>query len=69
MEAADSGHTGIRASLPKKVAVPVAQLESVYTTTHCTGNQQEELKAQFLVPQESHDVAATTETWWDDSHA
>lgn len=48
---------------------PIAQLENVYTAAHSTGNKQEELEAQFLVPQESYGVAATTETCWDDSHA
>ncbi|KAJ7420326.1 hypothetical protein BTVI_21858 [Pitangus sulphuratus] len=30
------------------------------------GNKQEELEA--IVQQESYDVVAITETWWDDSH-
>ncbi|KAJ7425137.1 mitochondrial fission process protein 1 [Willisornis vidua] len=38
----------------------------MYTNTHTMGNKQEELEA--IVQQESCDVVAITETWWDDSH-
>ncbi|XP_051640625.1 uncharacterized protein LOC127469851 [Manacus candei] len=38
----------------------------MYTNARSMGNKQEELEA--IVQQESYDVVAITETWWDDSH-
>ncbi|KAJ7408012.1 hypothetical protein BTVI_60920 [Pitangus sulphuratus] len=38
----------------------------MYTNARSMGNKQEDLEA--LVQQESYDVVAITETWWDDSH-
>ncbi|KAK4818516.1 hypothetical protein QYF61_014329 [Mycteria americana] len=66
MEVPENGHIGIRASPPEKVAGSVAQLECIYTNACSMGNKQEELEA--IVQQESCDVVAITETWWDDSH-
>ncbi|RMC20263.1 hypothetical protein DUI87_01109 [Hirundo rustica rustica] len=43
-----------------------AQLKCVYTTAHSMNNKHEELKA--IVHQESYDMVAITEIWWDDSH-
>lgn len=44
-----------------------AQLSCMYTIAHSTGNKQEELEA--MVQQESYDVVAIMETWWDNSHS
>jgi len=43
-----------------------AQLKCIYTNAHSTGNKQEELEA--IVQQDSNDLVAITETWWDDFH-
>jgi len=43
-----------------------AQLKRIYTNAHSMGNKQEELKA--IVQQDSYDLVAITETWWDDCH-
>jgi len=43
-----------------------AQLNCIYSNTHSMGNKQEELEA--IVQQDSHDLVAIPETWWDDSH-
>ncbi|PKU34080.1 mitochondrial fission process protein 1 [Limosa lapponica baueri] len=56
----------VRPSYTKKVVGPVAQLKCFYTNARNMGNKQEELEA--IVQQESCDVVAITETWWDDSH-
>ncbi|TRZ08332.1 hypothetical protein HGM15179_018775 [Zosterops borbonicus] len=39
----------------------------MYTNARSMGNKQEELEA--MVQQQSYDVVAITETWWDDSHS
>ncbi|RMB99766.1 hypothetical protein DUI87_23768 [Hirundo rustica rustica] len=38
----------------------------MYTNARSMGNKKEELEA--MVKQQSYDVVAITETWWDDSH-
>ncbi|RMC09666.1 hypothetical protein DUI87_13452 [Hirundo rustica rustica] len=38
----------------------------MYTNARSMGNKKEELEA--MVQQQSYDVVAITETWWDDSH-
>ncbi|KAJ7428093.1 mitochondrial fission process protein 1 [Pitangus sulphuratus] len=38
----------------------------MYTNARSMGNKQEEQEA--IMQQESYDVVAITETWWDDSH-
>ncbi|RMC13075.1 hypothetical protein DUI87_10606 [Hirundo rustica rustica] len=38
----------------------------MYTNTRSMGNKREELEA--MVQQQSYDVVAITETWWDESH-
>ncbi|XP_064908670.1 uncharacterized protein LOC135578557 [Columba livia] len=38
----------------------------MYTNARSMGNKQEELEA--IVQQESYDIVAITETWWDDSY-
>ncbi|GAB0210105.1 hypothetical protein GRJ2_003476300 [Grus japonensis] len=43
-----------------------AQLKCIYTNARSLGNKQEELEA--IVQQDSYDLVAITETWWDDSH-
>ncbi|GAB0208053.1 hypothetical protein GRJ2_003271000 [Grus japonensis] len=43
-----------------------AQLKCIYTNARSMGNKQEELEA--IVQQDSYDLVAITETWWDDSH-
>ncbi|KAK4817255.1 hypothetical protein QYF61_005468 [Mycteria americana] len=43
-----------------------AQLKCLYTNARSMGNKQEELEA--IVHQETYDMVAITETWWDDSH-
>ena len=43
-----------------------AQLKCIYTNARNMGNKQEELEA--IVQQDSYDLVAITETWWDDSH-
>ena len=42
-----------------------AQLKCIYTNAHSMGKQ-EVLEA--IVQQDSYDMVAITETWWDDSH-
>ncbi|KAK4818426.1 hypothetical protein QYF61_012960, partial [Mycteria americana] len=44
----------------------VAQLKCIYTNACSMGNKQEELEA--IVQQDSYDLVAVTEMWWDDSH-
>ncbi|PKU37320.1 mitochondrial fission process protein 1 [Limosa lapponica baueri] len=41
-----------------------AQLKCIYTNAHSMGNKQDELEA--MVQQDSYDVVAITEMWWDD---
>ncbi|PKU43055.1 rna-directed dna polymerase from mobile element jockey- hypothetical protein [Limosa lapponica baueri] len=43
-----------------------AQLKCIYTNACSMGNKQDELEA--MVQQDSYDVVAFTETWWDESH-
>jgi len=43
----------------------IAQLKCIYTNAHSMCNKQVELKAS--VQQDSYDLVAFTETWWDDS--
>ncbi|PKU42582.1 adaptin ear-binding coat-associated protein 1 [Limosa lapponica baueri] len=43
-----------------------AQLKCLYTTAGSMGNKQDELEA--IVQQDSCDIVAITETWWDDGH-
>jgi len=43
-----------------------AQLKCISTTASSMGNKQEELEA--IVQQDSYDLVAITEIWWDDSH-
>ncbi|KAJ7419991.1 hypothetical protein BTVI_23322 [Pitangus sulphuratus] len=43
-----------------------AQLKCMYSNARNMGNKQEELEA--IMQQESYDVVAITEMWWDDSH-
>ncbi|XP_035169883.1 uncharacterized protein LOC118159406, partial [Oxyura jamaicensis] len=62
METPEYGQKGIRASPSQKVA----QLRCIYTNARSMGNKQEELEATVLVG--NYNVAAITETWWDDSH-
>jgi len=44
----------------------IAQLKCIYSNAHGMGNKQEELEA--IVQQDSYDLVATTEAWWDNSH-
>jgi len=44
----------------------IAQLKCIYTNAHGMGNKQEELEA--IVQHDSYNLAAITETWWDDSY-
>jgi len=66
MEATENGHTGTEAFPRRKVAGSAAQLKCIYTNAHSMGNKQEELEA--IVQQESYDIVAIMETWWDDLH-
>ncbi|PKU42802.1 rna-directed dna polymerase from mobile element jockey-like [Limosa lapponica baueri] len=43
-----------------------AQLKCIYANACSMGHKQEELEA--IVRQDSYDVVAITETWWDDGH-
>ncbi|GAB0187578.1 hypothetical protein GRJ2_001223100 [Grus japonensis] len=43
-----------------------AQLKCIYTNARSMGNKQEELEA--IVQQDSCDLVAITEMWWDNSH-
>lgn len=45
---------------------PTAQLKCLYTKAGSKGNRQKELEATVLL--EICDLAATTGTWWDESH-
>ncbi|PKU42649.1 nipped-b-like protein [Limosa lapponica baueri] len=42
------------------------RLKCLYTNARSMGNKQEELEAILL--QESYDIVAITETWWDESY-
>ncbi|KAM9591230.1 uncharacterized protein ACIBXB_006103 [Morphnus guianensis] len=44
----------------------IAQLRRIYANARSMVNKQEELEA--IVQQDSYDLVAITETWWDDSH-
>jgi len=44
----------------------IAQLKCICTNARSMGNKQEELQA--TMQQDSYDLVAITETWWDDSH-
>jgi len=55
-----------RHGLPGLGVRSIAQLKCIYTTARSMGNKQEELKA--IAQQDSYDLVAITETWWDDSH-
>jgi len=44
----------------------IAQHKCIYTNAHSMGSKQEELEA--IVQQDSNDLVAITEMWWDDSH-
>jgi len=44
----------------------IAQLKCIYTNAYSMGNKQEELEAN--VQQDSYDLVAITETWWDSFH-
>jgi len=41
-----------------------AQLKCIYTNAHSMGNKQEELEA--IIQQDSYELVAITERWWDD---
>ncbi|PKU29317.1 mitochondrial fission process protein 1 [Limosa lapponica baueri] len=43
-----------------------AQLKCIYANACSMGNKQDELEA--IVQQDSYDIVAITEMWWDDSH-
>ncbi|RMC14259.1 hypothetical protein DUI87_09350 [Hirundo rustica rustica] len=51
---------------PESGVESVAQLRCPYTNAHSMGNKEEEREA--MVQQQSCDVVAITETWWDESH-
>lgn len=53
-------------STPELRMKSAAHLKCMYTNARSMGNKQEELEA--IVQQESYDVVAITETWWDDSY-
>jgi len=44
----------------------IAQLKCIYTNACSMSNKQEELEA--IEQQDSYDLVAITEMWWDDSH-
>jgi len=44
----------------------IAQLRCIYTNARSMDNKQEELVA--IVQQDSYDLGAITEIWWDDFH-
>ncbi|KAM9590503.1 uncharacterized protein ACIBXB_005763 [Morphnus guianensis] len=44
----------------------IGQLKCIYANARSMGNKQEELEA--IVQQDSYDLVAIMETWWDDSH-
>ncbi|PKU48706.1 nipped-b-like protein [Limosa lapponica baueri] len=50
----------------KKETWPADRLKCLYTNARSMGNKQEELEAVLL--QESYDIVAITETWWDESY-
>ncbi|PKU47386.1 adaptin ear-binding coat-associated protein 1 [Limosa lapponica baueri] len=61
-----NGQAEVRPSYTKMVVGLVAQLKCFYTNACSMGNKQEELEA--IVQQESYDVVAIMELWWDDLH-
>jgi len=52
--------------MPMSGVRSTAQLKCICTNAHSMGRKQEELEA--IVQQDSCDLVAITETWWDDSH-
>ncbi|KAM9591180.1 uncharacterized protein ACIBXB_006077 isoform 1-T3 [Morphnus guianensis] len=44
----------------------IGQLKCIFANARSMGNKQEELEA--IVQQDSYDLVAITETWWDNSH-
>ncbi|RMC12154.1 hypothetical protein DUI87_11289 [Hirundo rustica rustica] len=52
---------------PESGVKSVAQLECPYTNAYSMSNKQEELEA--MVQQQSYDIVAITETWWDESNS
>lgn len=65
METSVNSLVGIRASLPRKVMGPLAQLICIYPNTHSMGNKQGKLEA--IVQQDNY-IVAVTEMRWDNSH-
>ncbi|KAK4828567.1 hypothetical protein QYF61_027657 [Mycteria americana] len=55
-----------KGGMPMLGVKSIAQLKCIYTNACSMGNKQEELEA--IVQQDSYDLVAITETWWDDSH-
>ncbi|KAJ7407628.1 mitochondrial fission process protein 1 [Willisornis vidua] len=56
----------LEGSMPVLRLKSTAQLKSFYTNTDNMGNEQEEMET--TVQQESYDVAAIVESWWDELH-
>ena len=59
VETPEYGHEGIRTSATQKEA----QFRCLYANTRSMGNKEEKLEA--IVPLESYDIIAITETWWN----
>jgi len=55
-----------RRDMPVLGVKSIAQLKCIYINPQSMGNKQEELEA--MVQQDSYDLVAITEAWWDDSH-
>jgi len=51
--------------MPVSAVRSTAQLKCIYTNACSMGNKQEEL--EDIVGQDSYDLVAITETWWNDS--
>ncbi|KAJ7398094.1 mitochondrial fission process protein 1 [Pitangus sulphuratus] len=60
------GSPEMKGGKPELGVKSAAQLKCMYTNARSMGNKQEELEA--IMQQESYDVVAIMETWWDDWH-
>ena len=65
-ESKGSRRKGRKNGKPELRGKSAAHLKCMYTNARSMGNKQEDLEA--IMQQESYDIVAITETWWDDSY-
>ncbi|TRZ19413.1 hypothetical protein HGM15179_007741 [Zosterops borbonicus] len=64
-DAAGLSESRLKGGKPKLGVKSVAQLNFMYTNARSMGNKKE---LEVMVQQQSYDVVAITEMWWDDSY-